>query len=272
MDLSHGHRTFATLRHEAKVFSMPAVGSYRFIVEIVADVHPRDVSQSVEVLVLEGTLSAAGEHVGYLRPLGMPGLSTSTGPGYAPSLQFALDLDARHVESLQELFSVGAIRFEATFTGVACGPAGTTRLFTSGGLAVTREQWLAALQGSGFGRIVTAEVLVPESGDPRLRKAVDALAMAIQLKSAGEARQSVGHCRVAMDQAGLDRKNFFVNLGKSLEALTFEERVKFVRSALYAFCSPAQHSLTQDYGTDEARLAVGLTAVLLEYEARKRQG
>lgn len=271
MDLSYGNQRFAEFSSDVSITGQAGIGLHRIIFTFKLNVHPREHGRQVDVLDLHGELRAGDRHVGPLAPLGRVAFGTALGPINDISQAFVLDLDARRLDRLNDALASKPIGFQVDLHGLARGSSGLEQIWTSGHVTSSREHWVAALQQAGFARTLTTEIVVPESGDERLKKGVEALAKALQLRFGDEARVAVGHCRVAMDEAGLDKSGLNVNLGKKLEDLTFDERVKLVRFALFAFCSPPQHSLTADYLEDEARLASGLAALLLEYEARKRK-
>lgn len=271
MDLTYGDRIFAEISSDASITGQAAIGLHRLIFTFRLNVHPRESDNQVEVLDLRGDVSADNRYVGALIPLGRVAFATALSPINNISLMFVLDLDSRRLDRLNDALASKPVAFRVNVWGLANGPAGVHQVWTSGLVTSSREQWVAALQQAGFARTLTTEIVVPESGDERLKKGIDALAKALQLRFGDEARVAVGHCRVAMDEAGLDKSGLNVNLGKKLEDLSFDERVKLLRFALFAFCSPPQHSLTADYQEDEARLATGLAALLLEYEARRRK-
>jgi len=271
MDLTYGDRTFADIGPDVTIAGQSAIGLHQLIFTFKLNVHPREQGKQVDVLDLRGELLLDSRHVGQLRPHGRVAFGTALGPINNITQGFVLDLDPRRLDRLNDALASKPVQFQVNIWGLALGPNGPSQVWTSGLATSSREQWVAALQQAGFARTLTTEIVVPESGDDRLKKGIDALAKAMQLRIGDEARVAVGHCRVAMDEAGLDRTGLIVNYEKKLDEFTFGDRVKLLRQALFAFCSPPQHSLTADYREDEARLATGVAALLLEYEARKRR-
>lgn len=270
MDIGYSREAFLSFAERVGIRGSPGVGLHRFTFNFTVATAARNRQVGFfELLQLHGHLTLDGLPIGDLLPVGTATMGTATTARHDMSLALCLDIEPRRLDRVNLALAGRPVAFELMLVALVSGPNGVQTESGSGRIVVGREAWVEALDSAQFGRTLTTEIVVPQ-GAEGLGRGVEALSEALRKRYGDEARLAVGHCRIAMDEAGLDRKGLNVQFPKKLEELTFDERLKLLRLAAFAFFSPPQHSLTSDYTEPEARLATGLTALLLEYEARRR--
>ncbi len=269
MGLVYQGRTFLKFTGMVCVDGQPAIGLLRLVFTFKVNLPARESNGAEGLLDIEAELFAGSKTVGRLFPLHAIELDNASEARPGRSLVMTLDLDHRRLDHLNSAFAEKPISLKADFFGFARGAAGIQQVKGSCSFEFSRESWAKTLARSGFAQTLLVDIVVPRGTDEKLAKGVEGLRRALGHRYGDDAHVAVSDCRIAMDEAALERKG--VNFKKNPKDFTFEERVKLIRQALYGFCCGPHHSLAPDYREDEARLATGITALLLEYECRKRR-
>jgi len=139
------------------------------------------------------------------------------------------------------------------------------------------SQWTAALEQAGYGRTLIFEVPIPD--EPRgLRAAIELLASARRLLSAGHYGEVVAKCRMVLEQLTHE-----LGEGPKLEAAwnqrrsrdcTAEQRELSMRQAAINFAHLAHHptdeALGASFDRNSAQMMLGITAALVSSATGRR--
>jgi hypothetical protein len=258
---------FLNVADSARVAGNAALGGYELVFEFSVGVSARAVVGPTELLALFARASVGGLTLGWLVPNFRATLSSAETHAELP-LSLVLRLGPGQMEALARQQWPPAL--ELGFVGLANGPRGTKEIFGYGRISVSREDWDRALAQCGYADTVNVWVRIPRSAAAPLRDAGAALALAqTDARQRDRSADAVARCRNALEMAGLTGPGPHVQIGqppKARKDWTFDERLGLLQFALCAFASPPHHGPADAYGRAEARLAIAITAALLEYE------
>jgi hypothetical protein len=279
LDISYANETVYTLDDYVELEGEAGVGFYRLRFKFKATETIRPEAQEVALVWAEADVKVDNKLIGRLAQKGPPQLRTRV-KNPIPSLSFVMemDLDARRLSDLADLLSGRhPPQFNVEFTVLLSGPRGLRSSWHPGAFKSSADGWLGALQQAGFARTVLLDLVMPQSMAPSLAKALTAFDAGILASREGKTIADVlGHCWKACQEAGLKKDQLNVQVvgeggSKRTEEWTLEDRLRLFHFGMYAFTAPGRHEIAPEgFGRAEARLALGLTALLLEYQSRKR--